>query len=139
MKLTAEESVAFLHVPVNKLTVLEFLDTRCLALENAEPEFVSALDDLSKNGMDDEYLECYADLQATRHELETCRELFVRVFENTFDDETYLSSYGHCRAAYIDVQNVLKQLNSISELDEYKKRLLRDLEQIELGIQKVII
>lgn len=51
MKLSAEEVVVFLHTSIDKLSVLDFLDKRCRALEIADAEYVSALDNLLKDGV----------------------------------------------------------------------------------------
>lgn len=140
MRLTAEEVLTFLHAPVDKLMLLNFLDERCRALEVAEAEYVSVLDDISKsglNGHEEEYIECYADQRANLKELKAYQELFVRVFENLFYEEDRLSSYAYCHAAYIEVQQTLERLNNFANLVEREEWIRRDLREIESTIQKL--
>jgi len=137
MKLSAEEVVVFLHTSIDKLSVLDFLDKRCRALEIADAEYVSALDNLLKNGMNDEYLECYADHRGVQHELETYQDLFIRVFENIFDDETCLSSYEYCHAAYTEVRQTLDRLNNLTNLTKREEEIRKTLREIESVIRRV--
>lgn len=140
VKLTAEEVVAFLHAPVDKLALLNLLKERCDALEVAEAEYVSALDAISKselNGYEEEYVECYADQRANREELKAYRELFVRVFENLFYEEDRLSSYERTHDAFIEVRQTLDRLNNLASLTEREEWIRRDLLEIESTIRKI--
>lgn len=140
MKLSAEEVLTFLHAPVDKLALLNLLKDRCDALEIAEAEYVSALDDISKNGLneyEEEYIECYADQRANREELKAYRELFCRVFGNLFYEEDRPSSYAYCHAAYIEVQQTLERLNNLASLVEREEWIRRDLREIASTIQKL--
>lgn len=136
MKLTAEEVVAFLHAPVDKLALLNLLKDRCDALEIAEAECDSAIASLACNA-DEEYLECYSERRVVQRASEDYQELFVRVYMNMFDDNVYPApSYEYCYAAYTELQGTIERLNNLTNLVEREERIRETLQEIASTIQK---
>ena len=133
-----EQLVTFVQTPVDKLGLLNFIESRCSDLEKAEVLCVAAIDEASRCRLDDDVTEYVLDHQSVRAELAVYQEMFIRVFANTFDpDQVITHSHDFYHKTYLEVLQGFTWMNDVNTLIQKGDAVRSELREIEQTLRAI--